>query len=204
LDSQAGENRGRATQIRPRGVFLAVVAIAIVCILGLFAYLSWQEYLRSPKLFGELEPDDSRAANYSLSPNQSAILAELGYPDAFQILFFAGEANGTSLKFRLETWTYFVEGRELTYLDGDLVSEDMTEGDVGEPIETPYRPEQFRAMMEIGELIASTGIEEYIVVPVEKELVDGGEVYYAEELTFGMKDGRLLYVETLPLSVEVA
>jgi hypothetical protein len=65
----------------------------------------------------------------------------------------------------------------------------------------PYRPEQFVAYMSLEELIAAAGLETYLVVPLEKELVEGGEVYYADELTFGLKNDELLYVEALALEV---
>jgi hypothetical protein len=56
--------------------------------------------------------------------------------------------------------------------------------------------------MSLEEVIASAGLDAFMVVPLEKELVDGGEVFYADELTFGLKDDELLYIEALALEVE--
>jgi hypothetical protein len=55
--------------------------------------------------------------------------------------------------------------------------------------------------MDLQQVIAAAGLDSFLVVPLEKELVAGGEVYYADRLTFGLKDDELCYLEALALDV---
>ncbi len=66
----------------------------------------------------------------------------------------------------------------------------------------PYYPEQFSAFMSLDEVIAAAGIETYVEIPLEKEYLKDGVVYYAQSLTFGLKDNELLYIEALALTTE--
>lgn len=111
--------------------------------------------------------------------------------------------NGSFTDVRFETWSYYTSGLEYTFINGEQVAEDSLEIELlGELAPIPYRPEQFVAYMSLDEVIASAGLETYLVVPLEKELVEDGEVYYADELTFGLKNDELLYVEALALEIE--
>ena len=74
--------------------------------------------------------------------------------------------------------------------------------DAGELALIPYKPEQFTEYMTLDEVIASANLNEYLVVPLEEELVESGEVYYADQLTFGLKNNKLMYIETLVVEVE--
>jgi hypothetical protein len=51
-------------------------------------------------------------------------------------------------------------------------------------------------------VISSANLEAYVVVPLEQGYVEDGEVYYADELAFGLKNGELRYVEALALEAE--
>ncbi|MBU7004762.1 MAG: hypothetical protein HXS50_04295 [Theionarchaea archaeon] len=189
---------------RLRGKAVKLTVLVVLLVLLIFFYLSWVEYKASPKLFGEIDPCQPPPDAYKLSANQSSILSQIGHPDSFQILFFGGESNGNRVEVRLETWTYYSLGREISFLDGEMISDEVVEDEIGSPIEIPYRPEQFAAFMNLEEIIVAAGIEEYLVVPMEPGLVKGGEIIYAEELAFGLRDGELLYVETMPAYEEVS
>lgn len=151
-----------------------------------------------------LEPETLDLISYSLSGDQAAVIDHLGNPEAFSILFYEEEqVDGSLIDVRFETWSYYSGGLEYTFINGDQVAEDLLEIELlGELVPIPYRPEQFIAYMSLDEVIASGGLETYLVVPLEKELVDSGEVYYADELTFGMKNDELLYIEALALELE--
>jgi hypothetical protein len=156
-----------------------------------------------PKIVEEVVPESFAISKQALSPEQLSVRAELGSPEAFSILFYEEELlDGSYGDVRFETWSYYNDGVEYTFINGELVGEDPIEIDVGELIQIPYTPEQFVAYMNLEEVIASAKLDTFLVVPLEKELVDGGEVYYADELTFGLKDDELLYVEALALEVE--
>lgn len=180
------------------GLLLALAAGAVLLLGGL------AEYRASPKIVEGIEPGSAAAEAYALSPVQQQVRAELGAPQAFTLLFYEEQLEDGSLgDVRLETWSYYTDGVEYTFINGEQVAREALELDLGgEIIAIPYRPEQFAAYMSLQEVIDNAGLTTYLVVPLEKELVPGGEVYYADELTFGLKEDELLYLEALALQVE--
>jgi hypothetical protein len=56
--------------------------------------------------------------------------------------------------------------------------------------------------MSLDDLIDSTGLLSFLIVPTEPELVLGGELYHGDQITFGLKHDELLSVETHALVVE--
>jgi hypothetical protein len=179
------------------GTLIVVVLTVIVLIAG------WQVYLQEPKVVEGVEAETLALTQYTLSTDQVSAIDHLGNPEGFAILFYEEEQeDGAMLDIRFETWSYYTANLEYTFINGEQVSEEPLDVELlGELVQIPYRPEQFVAYMSLEELIAAAGLETYLVVPLEKELVEGGEVYYADELTFGIKNDELLYVEALALEV---
>ena len=56
--------------------------------------------------------------------------------------------------------------------------------------------------MSLEEVISAAGIDTYVEIPLEKEFLEGGVSYFANSLTFGLKNDELLYIEALALSTE--
>lgn len=141
---------------------------------------------------------------YQLSAEQSALVGEIGYPDSFIVLFYEEEAVDGSLQIvRLETWDYYSEGESYTFLNGDLDNLDSLDiGALGSLAAQPYTPEQFTANMSRNDVLVSAGVEDFIVVPLEKEYLDDSDLYYADSLAFGLVDGELRYLEALALVEE--
>lgn len=54
--------------------------------------------------------------------------------------------------------------------------------------------------MNLEEVIAAAGIDTYIEIPLEKEFLEGGISYFANSLTFGLKNDELIYIEALALT----
>ena len=179
------------------GVLIVAVISAVLLIGG------WREYKQMAKVVEGAQPSVASVAGYSMTPAQMEVFGELGSPQAFTLLFYEEEQlDGSYQEVRFETWDYFDAGISYTFINGDQAGEDPLDVDVaGEIYPIPYRPDQFSAYMSLDEVLASAGLNRYLVVPLEKELVDGGEVYYAEELTFGLKNDELLYIEALALEV---
>jgi len=148
--------------------------------------------------------NDAQVESYQLSAEQSALVGEIGYPDSFILLFYEEEDVDGSLQIvRLETWDYFSEGESYTFLNGELDSNDRIEaGELGSLATLPYVPEQFAANMSRDDVLAAAGVEEFIEVPLEKEYLEGGDLYYADSLAFGLIDGDLRYLEALALVEE--
>ncbi len=136
---------------------------------------------------------------YDLDQDQMDAYINFGYPEAFRILFYDEMLPGGSIEpVRLEVWTYYSQGVELTFINGKNSGEDLIEyPDVGDVIPSPYYPEQFIAYMSMDEVITAAGLDEYVVVPLEKEYLDGSEVYFGPQLSFGMQDGELRMVEVM-------
>jgi hypothetical protein len=198
---QAQKPRGRI------GLFagLGCIGLVIVCLVasGIFLGGGYAEYQALPKIVEDIQVDVAAAAPLPLSSDQQQVRSEMGDPEAFMILFYEEPLdNGSIGDVRTETWSYYTQGVEYTFINGEMVGEDPIEVDISDLAPVPYQPEQFAAYMNLEEVIAAAGLDSFLVVPLEKELVDGGEVYYADRLTFGLKNDELRYVEALALEVE--
>ncbi len=180
------------------------VFLFILLIGGIYLYAGWLGYQEAPKIIDVQESGVHLHDPYSLSPEQEEQLFSYGYPEAFTILFYEEEtAAGGVSPVRLETWDYYTQGIGLTFINGELVAEDPIEVDnLGTLDPLPYFPEQFRAFMSLDEVIAAAGIETYVEIPLEKEFLKDGVVYYSQSLTFGLKDNELLYIEALALTTD--
>ena len=160
-------------------------------------------YLQTPRIEKNLFPQKSSEPFYHLSPAQQQSVDERGYPEAFTIYFYQiNPDEGYDQATRSETWSYYNTGSTLTFIDGDLVSQEVIESPSFDTLPVLYHPEQFSAFMSLDLLKMSTGIQEYLILPLEPEIVQDGQVMYAEQLAFGMKNNRLMYVEVIALTEE--
>jgi hypothetical protein len=181
------------------------VGVFLVLALLIIAALLWNSaYHEVPKIFEDVSAEDLMLEPYSLTDIQEQTLRQRGQPDGFAILFYEdNDVDGNMTVMRQETWSYYSQNVDVIFLNGELVLEDPLEYENAEVAPLSYRPEQFTAFMSLEEVIAAAVLDEYLVVPVEDEIVDDAAVYYAAELTFGLQDGELIYVEALPILAEV-
>ncbi len=186
------------------GLGCGCLVFVIIVILGIFLYAGWLGYKEAPMIVEVQEYSPQLQDPYTLSPAQEEELFTYGYPEAFTILFYEEETvGGGTAPVRLETWDYYTQGIGLTFINGDLIAEDPLEiDDVGSLDPLPYYPEQFSAFMSLEEVISAAGIDTYVEIPLEKEFLEGGVSYFANSLTFGLKNDELLYIEALALSTE--
>lgn len=90
-----------------------------------------------------------------------------------------------------------------TFINGELTGEDELDiSEIGKLAPMPYDPEQFRAYMSLDEVLAAAGLDTYLGIPLEKEFLKNGDLYYGESLTFGLVGGELRYLEALALIEE--
>jgi hypothetical protein len=177
------------------GGFLGVVIVLL--------YVGRYAYRQMPKEASVRNPTEPTGDVYALSADQQAAVAERGYPEAFTILFYEElDENGAVVPVRHEVWSYYTSGAAISFLDGQAAGELPLELSVDEIETVPYRPEQFAAFMSLDELLGSTGLLSFLIVPTEPELVLGGEVYHGDQITFGLKNDELLSVETHALVPE--
>jgi hypothetical protein len=177
------------------GLFLALAIVLL--------YLGRHAYRQMPVEASVRNPSEPTGDVYALSPDQQAAVAERGYPEAFAILFYEElDEIGAVVPVRHEIWSYYTQGVAISFLDGGAAGEVPLDVNVDEIEPVPYRPEQFEAFMSLDELLGSTGLLSFLIVPTEPELVLGGQVYHGDQITFGMKNDELLSVETHALVPE--
>ena len=95
---------------------------------------------------------------------------------------------------RYETWYYFNPDLKVTFVNGSISAVEASELQGGRS-SWSYHPEMFTAYMTPEQVAKAAALDEWFIVPVEENLVDDAEVYYADGLTFGMKNGTLIYIE---------
>ena len=184
-------------------IIFSVLAIICLILSGVIVGEVYREFQAMPKVVEGVESLAAVPAALPLSADQQDVRTSLGPPEAFTILFYEEALEDGSIgDVRFEVWSYYSDQVEYTFINGEQVGEDPIDIELGELVQIPYAPEQFRAYMSLDEVLASAGLDAFMVVPLEKELVEGGEVFYADELTFGLKDDELLYIEALALEVE--
>jgi hypothetical protein len=57
----------------------------------------------------------------------------------------------------------------------------------------------FSAFMSLEEVVATTGIDSYIEIPLDRDFMKKGTLYYADSLSFGVRGDELVYIEALAL-----
>lgn len=191
---------------RRRGCWLAtcflffVGAVVVAVVVGGAAYFYSTVERTFPKSVEVSQPREAPSFHYTLSPAQTDALNRLGPPQAFSILFYdVVEAEGGPATVRVETWTYYDTGQSLQFYNGTLIDQAPIDRPAGAVVASPYRPEQFAAYMSLEQVLSTTGLTTYLVVPWEAELVAGGSSYYGTQLIWGLQGDRLLSVEGLAL-----
>lgn len=179
-----------------------IITTIIVLLLVIFLIIGWQSYQNAPKAVVDVKSDILVIEEYDLHQDQMDAYLDYGFPEAFRILFYDEmHSDGSIIPVRLESWTYYSQGVELTFLNGEKSGEEsLNNHQLNDLIIPPYLPEQFSAYMSLAEVITAAGLDQYVVIPLEKEFLDGGEVYYGPQLSFGMKDGELRMVEVMGLT----
>lgn len=185
----------------PKRPIWIIILILILSIGGLYLYAGWVGYQEAPKFIEVKDTSAGGSDPYALSIEQEDVLLSYGYPDAFTILFYEEETPGQGIQtVRLESWDYYLQELAFTFINGEVVSDGPFEWDLqGDLVPAPYYPEQFDAFMTLDEVIAAGEIDNYIEVPLNKELMAEGKLYYADSLSFGMRDNQLVYIESLAL-----
>jgi len=147
----------------------------------------------------ELEPLGDAATSAEPSPrarSKADVLTDLGPPDAFLILYPERAEDATAEPVSLETWTWYDSGLELTFEGDALVAEEGVEA-IDDVIATPYDPDSFEAWMSLDEVLAAAGVEDRYGGPMDD--AETKELWFAEQLAWGLDDGELRYIEGIAL-----
>jgi len=151
-------------------------------------------------LVQDYHPAASAVSQYTLSATQQAYVDKHGYPDRFSIFFFDEMLpDGEMYSMRHESWYYDARGYEIVFRNGDKFTE---RNDAPIQIEgmgrTVYSPQEFTAETNLDALLALRGETGFFVQNVDDNLITG-ELIFIQGLATGFEEGRLSYVETLPL-----
>jgi hypothetical protein len=204
MDSISNTDRHPPKKQSKLWLLLGVTFVVLACLSGTILFVLMRTaYLQSPRAVTISSPAEPGELVYTLSQPQQQTVDQLGYPDAFTIYFYQAHLEaGSDQGSRFETWSYYEEGLMFTFMDGEQVSQVTIPVLPDKFLPLPYQPEQFSTFMSLDRLKISTGIKEYVIQPIEPEIVQGAQVMYAEQLAFGMKYDRLVYVEALALTEE--
>jgi hypothetical protein len=157
----------------------------------------------TPRVVSGITPAAPPGEGYPRSAQQQAVAAERGAPESFAILFYQEDLDDGSIgDVRYETWSYYASGEEITFINGEQVSTRPIDSLGLTAFPTPYLPAQFTAYMSLEEVVNAAQLASFTVVPLESSLLPRGQTFFAAELTFGMVNGQLRYVESLPLAGE--
>ena len=177
------------------GFLFACVCLGGVAVI-ILGKIGYDEFLKTPRLTSVFAHQE-QTTTYQLSPDQKGYVDKNGYPAAFSILFYQEqEAGGQVEEVRDETWYYFNPDIKVTFVNGKFSASEASElqgGSAG----WYYRPEMFTAYMRPEQVAEAVGFREWLIMPVEENLVVGATVYYANGLTFGVKNDNLIYIEML-------
>lgn len=175
------------------GVVFLCICIGFVGVI-VFGKIGYDEFLASPRLSSVFAYQESNAVYY-FSPDQEGYIAQNGYPPSFSILFYQEQVPGGQVQeIRDETWYYFNPDIKVTFVNGQISAAEASELQ-GSGAGQYYYPDMFTAYMTPEEVAYAAGFSEWLIVPVEENLVANAEVYYADGLTFGVKNDKLIYVE---------
>lgn len=184
------------------GILLLIFAVVIMA--GFCGLLAWGFYQvnQSPVLVDVSEKTSTGIEPYVLSESQSEILRQYGNPHSFSILFYTvAEEGNTSISVRDETWTYYDLRKTFQFINGELTEETAFTPEIINATRNTYSPQNFSAGMGITDIVSVNDVKQYLEIPLEDELVPNSRLYYANRLTFALQNGRLRYVESLPLEV---
>ena len=124
-----------------------------------------------------------------LSMDMDQVIEEFGYPDHFFISIDPLSGD------RFEDWTYYSEGKKLSFENGQLTGEEDAEDQSEEYPPTDLKPEDFDSLMtpEEAEKLLGKPVETY---QVEDSLMPENTLIAFEEASLLYQDGQLIGVDT--------
>ena len=172
-----------------------MLVAGLVLLVGLLV-LGVNEYKNLPRMVTGFDFGKYVLDGYAYSDQQQVLMDEWGPPQSFYILFYQREdIQGNVVTIRYEEWAFPARGKQVAYENGTELS--RTEIPKAVVYSTRFSPEQFFAFMNREQLADLTGLEDWFILPVEKELMQDADLYYAGGLTFGLQHGELIYVEAV-------
>ncbi len=190
---QVGKQKSRFPRWLIPTVFILIFACLFITVI--ITVIAVRDYNATPRIIEDIQVN-ARTTDYQLSTEQRVVIFNYGYPDGFTLLFYDDESTGKAMRF--ETWLYLASGMQYSFLNGEYQGEEYIAAIDQEVLYMPYHPEQFTAYMSLEQVLSAAELTEMMVMPLEEALVPGGQSFFGDRITFGLKNGRLMYLETLP------
>jgi hypothetical protein len=114
------------------------------------------------------------------------------------------EDGNPSVLHRLESWDYFRFDTSFTFYDGKLQSHEKLDSLQGLALmAVQYRPEQFDTRLKFEQLDRLLpDVKSYRFVELPEPLGTGLKIVGAEQLIMAFRNGKLVYIETIPLVID--
>ena len=187
---------------RKNNLVSLLISLAVVGALVGLGFISINEYRSTPKSYEGTQLNLSDEMSYSFSTDQQRILDEHGLPDSFSILFYEEELDPQyEGDVRDEIWRYYGDEVYFVFYNGALIDQDGIPNAPDSWLPVQYNPDQFTAYASLESVLASGTIRDFFELPLEKNLIKDGVLYYAPGIMFGTVDNRLVYIETLSMEV---
>jgi hypothetical protein len=142
-----------------------------------------------PPAVPERDGDAVSSSIPGLSAEQSRTVDELGYPDHFFISIDPISSD------RIDTWTYFAEGKSLEFDNGRLVGETPIEDESAKYPPTELYPQDFDVLLTPGEAEELLGPPLYTYETTDS-LMPENTLYFFENAVLIYRDGQLMGVNT--------
>ncbi len=124
-----------------------------------------------------------------LSPDQSRVVSQYGYPDHFFI------SIDPHTRVRVEKWIYYSLGKSLDFDEGRLFGEEAVEDKSAEYPPTTLRPQDFDSLLTPEEASSLLG-DPLFVHEVEESLLPENTFIVYEKAVLLYRNGQLIGVDT--------
>lgn len=145
------------------------------------------------------QPEASTSSDVPLTAQQEALLDDLGFPDAFDIIEMDG-ADGAA--HRYETWRYFQQNTAFVFIDGEFRYDAWEPYPPGGVIAVTVSPDQFPLGIGKQAVINRFDSREWETFTNSALQESGLEFLVSEQIILGFENDRLVYVEAIALPAQ--
>ena len=197
----------RLTSGRSRWTVVSGLGAQTVIALGLIVLIFWvgtaaDGPATSPKKPAKNKPiaKITPPAEEPVSKVQQKIIESSGAPEQFILSYLADKGKEKTELVRTEVWFYPKSHKKITFVNGQVKDAGPTEDPGAEFVYTGLRPGDFRYSMNFDDIAARVGTAGIEPVNFKSTPAHDGadaESFMTENVLFTIKDGRLVYLETL-------
>lgn len=145
------------------------------------------------------QPEASTDTHVPLTAQQEALLLDIGYPDAFDIIEMDGPDGAAH---RYETWRYFRQNTAFVFLDGKFRYDAWEEYPPSGVIPVTVSPDLFPLGISKQAVMDRFDNREWETFTNNAFREIGLEFLVSEQIILGFEEARLVYVETIALPAE--